>query len=75
MKAHEGDVLRFTSRTVGSPEHHVTVVKVLGENGEPPYRVRYEDGHETEIFPGPGCVIETHPAHETSFGQPHRERQ
>ncbi|ALO92383.1 hypothetical protein SHL15_1206 [Streptomyces hygroscopicus subsp. limoneus] len=51
MKAHEGDVLRFTSRTVGTPEHHATVVQVLGQNGEPPYRVRYEDGHETEIFP------------------------
>ncbi|WNM32246.1 DUF1918 domain-containing protein [Streptomyces sp. Li-HN-5-11] len=75
MKAHEGDVLRFTGRTVGAAEHHATVVQVLGEDGEPPYRVRYEDGHETEIFPGPGCVIETHPAHETSFGQPHRERQ
>ncbi|SFY08818.1 DUF1918 domain-containing protein [Streptomyces atratus] len=75
MKAHEGDVLRFTGRLVGTPEHHATVLKVLGRNGEPPYRVRYEDGHETEIFPGPGCVIETRPAHEAAFGQPHRDRR
>ncbi|MER5910410.1 DUF1918 domain-containing protein [Streptomyces sp. NPDC001982] len=75
MKAHEGDVLRFTGRTVVTPEHHATVVKVFGQNGEPPYRVRYDDDHETEIFPGPGCVIEIHPAHDSSFGPPHRERQ
>ncbi|MEU6510277.1 DUF1918 domain-containing protein [Streptomyces sp. NPDC046942] len=73
MKAHEGDVLRFTGRTVGTPDHHATVVKVLGQNGEPTYRVRYEDGHETEIFPGPGCVIETQPAQGVSFGHPHHE--
>ncbi|MEK2477415.1 MULTISPECIES: DUF1918 domain-containing protein [Streptomyces] len=59
MQAHKGDVLRFTGRAVGSPEHRATVVEVLGANGEPPYRVRYEDGHETEIYPGPGCVTET----------------
>ncbi|MDT0467428.1 DUF1918 domain-containing protein [Streptomyces gibsoniae] len=62
MHAHAGDVLRFTGRTVGTPEHHATVVKVLGRNGEPPYQVRYDDGRETEIFPGPGCVLESRPA-------------
>ncbi|MGG2460986.1 DUF1918 domain-containing protein [Streptomyces sp. RGM 3693] len=59
MQAHKGDVLRFTGRAVGNPEHRVTVVEVLGPDGAPPYRVRYEDGHETEIFPGPGCVAES----------------
>ncbi|MFF4578484.1 DUF1918 domain-containing protein [Streptomyces sp. NPDC001373] len=75
MKAHEGDVLRFTGRVVGTPEHHATVVRVLGPDGEPPYRVRYEDGHETEIFPGAGCVIETHPPSGSPAWQPHRERR
>ncbi|GAA3784683.1 DUF1918 domain-containing protein [Streptomyces chiangmaiensis] len=73
MHAHVGDVLRFTGRTVGTPEHHATVTKVLGLNGEPPYRVRYEDGHETEIFPGPGCVVETRPTSDASPGRPRRE--
>ncbi|WP_424862694.1 DUF1918 domain-containing protein [Streptomyces sp. MMS24-I29] len=53
MQAHVGDVLRFTGRTVGTPEHHAIVVEVLGRNGEPPYRVRYDDGHETESVPVP----------------------
>lgn len=68
MKAHEGDVLRFTGRTVGTPEHRATVGKGLGPDGEGPYRVRYEDGHETEIYPGPGCVIETRAVRDTSSG-------
>ncbi|MFF6772871.1 DUF1918 domain-containing protein [Streptomyces sp. NPDC012637] len=51
MKAHEGDVLRFTGRTVGAPEHRATVVKVLGHDGEAPCRVRYEDGTSQRSFP------------------------
>lgn len=73
MRAHVGDVLRFTGRAVGTPEHRATVLEVLGTNGEPPYRVRYQDGHETEIFPGPGCVIETRPAQHARAGRPGRE--
>ncbi|MGW6394865.1 DUF1918 domain-containing protein [Streptomyces sp. NPDC055103] len=68
MTAYEGDVLRFSGRAVGTPEHRATVVKGLGPDGEAPYRVRYEDGHETEICPGPGCVIETRPVRDPSSG-------
>jgi Domain of unknown function (DUF1918) len=56
MQVHEGDVLRFTGRTVGTPEHRATVLEVIGQEG--PYRVRYDDGHEAEIFPGTDCVPE-----------------
>ncbi|MFF9077535.1 DUF1918 domain-containing protein [Streptomyces sp. NPDC014735] len=75
MQAHVGDVLRFTGRTVGTPEHHAIVVEVLGRNGEPPYRVRHDDGHETEICPGPGCVIETRPLRDAPPGFPSREER
>jgi hypothetical protein len=34
------------------------VIEVLGPGGEPPYRVRYDDGHVTEIFPGAGCIVD-----------------
>ncbi|WP_329190245.1 DUF1918 domain-containing protein [Actinacidiphila glaucinigra] len=60
MQATKGDTLRFTSRSVGSPEHRAKVLEVLGEHGEPPYRVRFTDGHEGEVIPGPDCVVE-HP--------------
>ncbi|WP_340377339.1 DUF1918 domain-containing protein [Streptomyces sp. SS7] len=73
MHAQVGDVMRFTGRKAGDPEHHATVVEVMGRNGEPPYRLRYDDGHESEIFPGPGCVIETRPAHDA--GRPHPMRE
>lgn len=59
MQVHKGDVLRFTGHTVGTPEHRAEVLEVLGREGEPPYRVRYEDGRETEIFPGSDCVLDT----------------
>ncbi|MFB7867377.1 DUF1918 domain-containing protein [Streptomyces sp. NPDC056069] len=59
MRVNVGDVLRFPGRKVGSAEHRVEVVEVLGSGGEPPYRVRYDDGHESEVFPGPGCTVDT----------------
>ncbi|WP_406053601.1 DUF1918 domain-containing protein [Streptomyces sp. NBC_01077] len=58
MRVNVGDVLRFTSHKVGTAEHHAEVLEVLGAGGEPPYRVRYDDGRETEIFPGVDCVLE-----------------
>ncbi|MFJ8589693.1 DUF1918 domain-containing protein [Streptomyces sp. NPDC093595] len=63
MRAVVGDVLRFTSHKVGVAEHRAVVTEVLGPDGQPPYQVRYDDGHQTEIFPGPGCVVEAHDAH------------
>jgi hypothetical protein len=58
MQVHKGDVLRFTGRTVGTPEHRATVLEVLGDQGEAPYRVRYEDGREAEVVPGSDCVVD-----------------
>ncbi|MER6434583.1 DUF1918 domain-containing protein [Streptomyces sp900105245] len=64
MRASVGDVLRFTGRKVGTAEHHATVIEVLGSGGEPPYKVRYDDGHITEIFPGTGCIVDTSTSHQ-----------
>ncbi|MGW2613155.1 DUF1918 domain-containing protein [Streptomyces mirabilis] len=58
MRANAGDVLRFTGRRVGTPEHRATVIEMLGPGGGPPYRVEYADGRQTEIFPGSGCLVE-----------------
>ncbi|MER7578151.1 DUF1918 domain-containing protein [Streptomyces sp. NPDC126514] len=55
MCAGVGDVLRLAGRRVGMSEHRAVVLEVLGPGGEPPYRVRYGDGRETEIrHPGTG---------------------
>lgn len=58
MRAQTGDVLRFVEHRVEIAEHRAMVIDVLGADGQPPYRVQYEDGHQTEIFPGPGCTVE-----------------
>ncbi|GCE37172.1 hypothetical protein Rhow_006582 [Rhodococcus wratislaviensis] len=45
---------------VGVHETTAEVVEVHGENGEPPYLVRYDDGHEALVFPGSDAWVE-HP--------------
>jgi hypothetical protein len=44
-------------RIVGQHDRTAEVVEVLGEDGGPPYRVRFEDGHETLMSPGPDTVV------------------
>jgi hypothetical protein len=59
MQATKGDVLIVHGRTVGNVDRRGEVVDVRGQNGEPPYVVRWEaDGHEGLVFPGPDCHIE-----------------
>ncbi|AKN73350.1 MULTISPECIES: DUF1918 domain-containing protein [Streptomyces] len=58
MRASKGDRLVKHGRVVGQHDHVVEVVEVLGPEGNPPYRVRAEDGHETVLSPGPDCVLE-----------------
>jgi hypothetical protein len=58
MHAAVGDRVRIKGRTVGMKEHVGEIVEVRGELGEPPYRVRFDDGHETLMYPGPDVLIE-----------------
>jgi hypothetical protein len=37
------------------------IVEVRDAGGEPPYMVRFDDGHTCLVFPGPDAVVE-HPA-------------
>lgn len=60
MEANEGDTLLVHGMTVGHPDQEVEIVEVLGVGGEPPYRIRFEDGHEAVVSPGPDAVV-THP--------------
>jgi hypothetical protein len=58
MNAKIGDMVHIHGRTVGAHERVGKIVEVRGRDGSPPYLVRFEDGHETLIFPGPDCVVE-----------------
>lgn len=59
MQATVGDRLHVHGRTVGAADRVGEIIEVRGEQGRPPYRVRFEDGHESLVYPGPDCIIET----------------
>ncbi|WEH42736.1 DUF1918 domain-containing protein [Streptomyces sp. AM 2-1-1] len=58
MEAHTGDRLLTHGRTVGRPDRVAEIVEVRGPHGTPPYRLRYPDGHESLVYPGPDSVVE-----------------
>ncbi|MCM2390424.1 DUF1918 domain-containing protein [Streptomyces albipurpureus] len=60
MHANVSDRLVVHGRIVGQHDRIAEVVEVLGENGDPPYRVRFEDGHETVLSPGPDTIVQPH---------------
>lgn len=60
MQAAVGDRLRVHGNMVGQSERLGEIVEVRGAGGEPPYMVRFDDGHTSLVFPGPDAIIE-HP--------------
>ena len=68
MKAQIGERLLFRGKKVGSADHTAEVLQVRGDDGAPPYLVRFGDGHERLVFPGTDCQVlpVDHPA--TSAG-------
>lgn len=58
MRATIGDRLHVHGRTVGESEHVGEIIEVRGVSGEPPYVVRFGDGHTGLVFPGPDAVVE-----------------
>ncbi|MFD7337419.1 DUF1918 domain-containing protein [Streptomyces violascens] len=57
MRAMVGDRLLVHGRTVGQHDRQAEVIETLGPDGTPPFRVRFEDGHETLMSPGPDTVV------------------
>ncbi|MCC8247119.1 DUF1918 domain-containing protein [Saccharothrix luteola] len=57
MRAGVGDELVVHGKVVGQHDRTAEILEVLGKDGEPPYRVRFEDGHETVILPSPDAVV------------------
>jgi hypothetical protein len=62
MRAIVGDRLHVHGRVVGKVEQQGEIVEIRGDDGAPPYLVRFADGHEGLVFPGPDCVVEHAPA-------------
>jgi len=59
MHAAVGDVIVVDGRHLGERRRTGRVVEVRGQNGEPPYRVEWEDtGRATLFFPSYDCRVE-----------------
>ena len=58
MHATTGDRILIRGRTVETPDRHGEIVEVRGADGGPPYLVRFENGHESIVFPGSDFVVE-----------------
>ena len=63
MRAAIGDRIVVMGHHVGESKREALILAVGGEDGGPPYRVRWDDtGHEALFFPGPDSVVEHYPA-------------
>ncbi|ONI91550.1 hypothetical protein ALI22I_07910 [Saccharothrix sp. ALI-22-I] len=57
MRASVGDELLVHGKVVGQHDRTAEILEVLGPDGKPPYRVRFEDGHEAVMLPGPDAIV------------------
>ncbi|MBY8847880.1 DUF1918 domain-containing protein [Saccharothrix longispora] len=57
MHATVGDRLHVHSRSVGLDENIGEILEVRGSEGAPPYLVRFPDGHEGLVYPGPTSLV------------------
>ena len=62
MQAEVGDELTVRGRHQGDEDRHGKITEICGQDGAPPYRVRWQDDHESIFFPASGTVVEHHPA-------------
>lgn len=59
MIANVGDELIIEGHRIGEPRRIGLVEEVRGDDGGPPYLVRWDDtGRSTLLFPGADCRIE-----------------
>ena len=66
MKATVGDRLIVRGHHQGEHPRDAEVIEILGEDGGPPFRVRWsDDGHVSLLFPGSDASVEhvEHHAH------------
>jgi Domain of unknown function (DUF1918) len=57
MDAKNGDHIVVESAKVGSARRSGQIVEVLQGSAGEHYRVQWEDGHQTEFFPGPDAMV------------------
>src|SRR5450631_2584470 len=63
MKVHQGDRIILAASHTDEPTRDGEVLEVRGANGEPPYLVRWADGHTGLMYPGPGSILRVEGEH------------
>lgn len=59
LNAEVGDRLIIRGHRVGEPERDAEIIEVRGDEGGPPFMVRWaENGHEALVFPGTDAYIQ-----------------
>ena len=64
MNATVGGHLIIHGKQVGQANRHGVILEIRGEDGGPPWLVRFDDGHETLLYPGADCELEHEHEHE-----------
>ena len=62
MYAEVGDELLVKGRHVGDVDRQGVIIEIHGEEGAPPYLVRWKDGHESLFTPSSDTRVEHRPA-------------
>ncbi len=57
MKATVGDRLVQEGGRVDAPRRVGVIAEVRGAGGTPPYLVRWDDGHQSLVVPGPDARV------------------
>ena len=55
-RAHVGDLVIVEGHRIGEARRIGEILEVLGQAGHEHYRVRWNDGHETDIRPAGGSA-------------------
>jgi hypothetical protein len=62
MRAVAGDALIVRGHHVGEQDREAVILEVHGENGAPPYLVRWNDGHQSVFVPSSDTLVEHLPS-------------
>jgi hypothetical protein len=59
LRARPGDRLVIRAHHTGEAQHDGEILEVLGEDGAPPFVVRWEeDGHVSRLYPGDDAFVQ-----------------
>ena len=59
MNAHVGDHIIIESNKVGGGRKTGEVVQIIEGASGPHYRIHWDDGHESTVFPSTDAFVET----------------